>query len=325
MRRPSRQADDDRDLDDVRPVEHERPLDDERPVDLTPEEEAEIGHQAEPRLPVVFELVRRHGIQELQRPVMSLWWSGVAAGMSIGFSVLAQALLIRYLPEAAWTPLLSSFGYCVGFVLVIMAGQQLFTTNTLTAVAPLLASPSLLTLGLLARLWSVVLLANIAGACLFALFVGKTALLAPELMEQIFAISHHAVEMPATVLVVRGIGAGFLIASLVWILAREEESHFLVIVLITYLVSLGGFAHVVAGSVEAAFLVFDGRISAQQALGGFVAPALAGNVIGGTVLFALLAYAQIAVEMNAAPKEKPADPPAGAAAQAGGARLAADR
>ncbi len=312
MRQPSPPGDE-RSLDDDRPLEHELPLDDERPVDLTPEEEAEIVHQSELRLPVVFELVRRHGIQELQRPVMSLWWSGVAAGMSIGFSVLSQALLIRYLPDAAWSPLLSSFGYCVGFVLVIMAGQQLFTTNTLTAVAPLLASPSLLTLGLLARLWTVVLLANIAGACLFALFVGKTDVLAPELMEQIFAISHHAVEMPASVLVVRGIVAGFLIASLVWILAREEGSHVLLIVMITYLVSLGEFTHVVAGSVEAAFLVFDGRISAQQALAGFLAPALAGNVIGGTVLFALLAYAQIAVEMSDAPKGKPATPPAGAA------------
>ncbi len=283
-----------------RPGRHDpaHPLHEESSVDLTPEEEDEIVEQTDVRLPVVFEIVRRHGVQEMQRPVMSLWWSGVAAGLSIGFSVLSQALLTLFLPEAAWSPLVAKLGYSVGFVLVIMAGQQLFTENTLTAVAPLLANPGLHTLRLLARLWSVVLLANMAGACLFALFITQTPVLMDGLHEEVAIISRHALSMEPATLLSRGIVAGFLIASLVWILARADNDRLAMIVLITWLVALGDLAHIVAGTVEAAFLVFVGEANPLDALIAFILPTLAGNVIGGTVLFTLLAYAQIAEEMR---------------------------
>ena len=279
-----------------------RSLGEENPVDLTPEEEEEIVEQVEPRPPVVFEIVRRRGEHELLRPATSLWWSGIAAGLSIGFSVLSQAWLMQLLPDVGWAPLISCLGYSVGFVLVIMAGQQLFTENTLTAVAPLLASPRWRTLALLARLWSVVLLANIVGACLFALFLVATPVLANGVLEQVAIISRHAVSISPAALVAKGIVAGFLVASLVWILARSDGARLPTIVLITWLIALGDLAHVVAGSVEAAFLVFMGELQPIAAFVDFLLPTLVGNVLGGTVLFTLLAYAQIAEEIRSEPE-----------------------
>jgi len=57
--------------------------------------------------------VRRLGEEEMARPVTSLWWSGVAAGLSISFSLLAQAILQTQPADAPWRPLVSSLGYSV--------------------------------------------------------------------------------------------------------------------------------------------------------------------------------------------------------------------
>jgi formate-nitrite transporter family protein len=49
---------------------------------------------------------------------------------------------------------------------------------------------------------------------------------------------------------------------------------------------------VAAESAETFLLLFAGQIEIARALGALIAPALIGNVIGGTGLFALLAYAK---------------------------------
>src|ERR1700754_3340664 len=88
---------------------------------------------------VIYEVIRRQGEDELRRTSSGLAWSGLAAGLSMGFSLIAQGLLHTYLPDAQWKPLLTKFGYSVGFLIVIIGRQQLFTENTLTPIIPLMA------------------------------------------------------------------------------------------------------------------------------------------------------------------------------------------
>ena len=132
-------------------------------------EERAIAEHA--RLPVrtVYQIVRQEGQEQMERPAVSLWWSGFAGGLSISFSLLGQAALTRGLPQAPWTPLVASFGYSVGFLMVILARQQLFTETTITVVLPLLADFSRRNLVLLARMWGLVLAANLAGTLIAAL------------------------------------------------------------------------------------------------------------------------------------------------------------
>src|SRR5690349_23986454 len=98
----------------------------------------------------------------MARPFFSLWWSGVAAGLSISFSLLAQAILQTHLPDAPWQPLVVSFGYCVGFIMAVLSRQQLFTESTITAV-------TWDNVGRMMRLWAIVLAANLAGTLFAAL------------------------------------------------------------------------------------------------------------------------------------------------------------
>jgi hypothetical protein len=48
---------------------------------------------------VVHETIRREGEEELKRSASALAWSGLAAGLSMGFSLVAEALFVAYLPD----------------------------------------------------------------------------------------------------------------------------------------------------------------------------------------------------------------------------------
>ena len=66
----------------------------------------------------------------------------------------------------------------------------------------------------------------------------------------------------------------------------------------SYLIALADAAHIVAGSVEAFVLLVNGELGLGAMLGGFTLPVLVGNIVGGTVLFAMLSYAQVMKEIE---------------------------
>ena len=267
------------------------------PEEMTEREVVDIEERSTPRSPVIYEIVRRHGEEEMARPTVSLWWSGVAAGLSISFSLLAEAILQMHLPDAPWRPLVSSFGYSVGFLMVSLGRQQLFTENTITVVLPVMADFSLSNLGKLGRMWSVVFAANMAGTLIAALFCTFTPVITPELRLAMLEISRHAVAGGWVELFFRGITAGFLIAAMVWLIPSADTAQFHVVTLMTYLIAIGGFAHIVAGSVEAFLLVLNGELGLGAMLANFTTPVLLGNIFGGTVLFAVLSHAQVMEEI----------------------------
>jgi formate/nitrite transporter FocA (FNT family) len=84
----------------------------------------------------------------------------------------------------------------------------------------------------------------------------------------------------------------------VWLLPGAERTQLHVIALVTWLIAVGGFTHIVAGSMEAYLLVLAGDWAWWQMLSQFLLPVLIGNMIGGTALFALLSYAQVMEEIE---------------------------
>jgi formate/nitrite transporter FocA (FNT family) len=65
----------------------------------------------------------------------------------------------------------------------------------------------------------------------------------------------------------------------------------------TWLIAVGGFTHIVAGSMESYLLLLSGEWVWWHMLAAFMVPVLIGNMIGGTALFALIAYAQVMDEI----------------------------
>src|SRR3954454_18053836 len=133
------------------------------------DKEAKAGDEHIPEGEVIYRAIRQDGDHALGEPSASLAWSGLAAGLSMGFSLGGEGLLKAHLPEAVWTPLVSKFGYALGFLMVVLGRQQLFTEQTLTAMLPLFSARR--TPGIAAnvgRLWLIVLVANLGGAAAFA-------------------------------------------------------------------------------------------------------------------------------------------------------------
>ncbi len=246
----------------------------------------------------VYSIILREGQEEMTRPIASLWWSGVAAGIGISTSVLGEAILRTNLGSGhPYLSAIESLGYSFGFVLVILSRLQLFTENTITVILPLLAKPTAHHLTCTARLWAVVLIANFAGTFFTAAITVHGNILAPDVLASVFEISRHLAQVPPSDSLLRGIPAGFFIAALVWMLPSAKGFEILVIVMFTWLIAAGEFTHVIAGSNEVFNLVLAGELGFVTALTHHIAPVLIGNIIGGTGLFAMLAYGQVRHEI----------------------------
>ena len=282
----------DRSNNDKRRGQGKRPL-----KGIDKQEIRDIEEMSSPRAPVIYEVVRRLGDEEMERPITSLWWSGVSAGLSISFSLLAQAILEMHLPDTPWRLLVAGFGYCVGFLMVILGRQQLFTESTITAVLPVLSKVSWQSIWGMARIWLIVLIANLTGTLFAAMFCTFTPVLPADLLAGMLKISSALLSLGWWNMAFRGVTSGFLIAAMVWMIPSAENAKFLVITLMTYLIAIGGFTHIVAGSMEAHMLVLNGEWEWWQMLGQFLLPVLLGNMIGGTALFALISYAQVMEEI----------------------------
>ncbi len=264
---------------------------------LDEKEREEVDELRRARAPVHYEVIRQEGEVELERPVASLWWSGIAAGLAISASVFSEGFFHTHLPDTPWRPLVENFGYCFGFVLVIVGGFQLFTEQTVKAILPLLSERSWQNFKRTARLWGIVLAANLVGAFAAAVFATFGNVVSAEHISAFLEISRPIAAHGFVEAMTRGIPAGFLIGALAWMMPNAEGSKFWVIIIVTYAIALGEFAHVVAGSAEIFLLLVGGEISVVKAFGGLLVPVLLGNVFGGTALFALIAYAQVQEEM----------------------------
>jgi formate-nitrite transporter family protein len=267
-------------------------------ADIDSDKEAQVHRHESVSSSVIFEAIRREGEHELLRPASAIWWSGVAAGLAISTSVLCKGFLVSILPEEDWAPAVSNLGYTVGFLIVILGRMQLFTENTITPILPLFLTPTRAKVLQIARLWCIVFAANLFG-CMAAALVLVFGHIVPDVrLEGILSVSRHYAEATAFDHFAWGIPAGFLIAALVWVLPRlESAGEVLMIVIVTYVIGLGGMSHVVAGSTELFILVVRGELGITAAILGGIMPAFVGNVLGGTGIFVALTYAQLREEI----------------------------
>jgi formate/nitrite transporter FocA (FNT family) len=240
----------------------------------------------------VFETVRGEGEDELERPVLSLWWSGIAAGIALSTSVLAEAVLHRVFAGSPAQEVISAFGYAIGFVLVILARLQLFTENTISVVLPVLAEPTGDKLWRSARLWAVVLVANLVGTFATAFIALQFGTTSPENTAAMLEVSCKVLEQSGWTGFFHAVPAGFYIAAIVWMLPSSKSFEFFTILSFAWLIAAGGFAHVIVGSAEVFLLVVHGELGFWSGFSTILLPILAGNIIGGTGLFAFLAYGQ---------------------------------
>jgi formate/nitrite transporter FocA (FNT family) len=231
--------------------------------------------------------------EEMTRPAVELALSGVAAGLGISFSFLAVALLHPHVaPERA--ALVAGLAYPLGFIYVVLGRHQLFTENTLEPVLPVLERPTTAAFRRLVRLWAIVLPANLVGAALFALVAARTPMLDDWWHGPLIDVARTATDGGAWLVFYRAVFAGWLVALMAWLLAatRETFSQIVLVWLTTAPIAALGFKHSIAGATEAFYRGFVGDTTLAHMMTSFELPALAGNIVGGIVLVALVNHGQ---------------------------------
>lgn len=252
----------------------------------------EALHHRSPSAETVHHTILLEGREELKRPTSALAWSGLAAGLSMGFSLVAEGLLRATLPEREWATAVSKLGYAVGFLFVTLGRQQLFTESTLVAALPAFHDRSGKTIAAMLRLWTIVLIMNLVGALAFAAFAANTNVFPADAREAFAEIGHEAIRHTFVDDLLKGIVGGWLVALMVWLLPASESAKFWTILLTTYLVAFGELTHIIAGSVETFYLVASGAATFSDYVTGYMVPVLIGNTIGGVVFVAAINHAQ---------------------------------
>ena len=260
---------------------------------LTAEEKHDVTKNQPPRAAVLHEIIRLQGDMELERSIAALFWSALAAGLTMGLSLMGMGLLNSRLPDGDGFKVIASFGYCAGFLAVILSRQQLFTENTLTAVLPIMSKPTIKNFGRLLRLWAVVLVGNLMGTLLVAYVMLHLPIFDTQTDKAFLEIGRKVMENDASQMFAKGIISGWMIATMVWMIPSMESAKMWIIILITYLMALGDFTHIVVGTAEVSYLVFAGELPWKDFWLIFAGPTLAGNIIGGSFIFALISHAQI--------------------------------
>lgn len=235
------------------------------------------------------------GLEQLRRPGLSLAFASVAAGMIVGFSAMAVAVVLASMDESQSDlsrRIATALVYPLGFVVCILSGAQLFTEHTATAFYPVLDKQA--SFKQLVRLWAIVITGNLTGAgiCAALLYAADEVVGA---RNGYIEIGHHLVDFSSFGLLVSAVLAGWLMALGAWLavssprtIAQITEIYFA-----TFLIGIGGLHHSIAGSVEMfTALLMSSQITPPMAV-RFIAIALLGNLIGGSCFVALLNYGHI--------------------------------
>ena len=259
------------------------------------DEQKEVEARQRPRSAVIFETIRREGEDEYERASSSLFFSALAAGGSMTFSMITMGVIQAHLADTPWRELVASFGYTIGFLIVILGRQQLFTENTLTPLLPLFYDPKRWRYQQLARLWGLILAGNLLAALVSAALVAFSGAFPADSLRAFDELARSAALHPFGILFAKAIFAGWLIALMVWLLPLAEGAAVFVIVALTYVVAAAGFGHIIAGSVEAMYGAWRGVLSWGDVV-AFVIPTFLGNSIGGVAFVAAITTAEIASE-----------------------------
>ncbi|WP_137287954.1 formate/nitrite transporter family protein [Natronorubrum halophilum] len=236
----------------------------------------------------IFQRVTATAGEEVGRSKRLLFFSGLAAGLSVGATFLARAALTAAYPDDP-----SGVGnllYPIGFIIIVLGNYQLFTENTLTPVTLVLTR--LASLPQLLRLWTIVLTANVIGAGVVAFILARTGVLDPAIAETASEFGEHAMSTSWSALFYKGVFAGGLVATMVWVVhaARDTISRFLIVYIIMILIPIAHLFHCIVGACEVLFLVFNGQAELLVAFSDFFVPVVLGNTVGGLVFVALVNY-----------------------------------
>ena len=239
----------------------------------------------------IYRRTKEEGARRLERPLLEVVSTALAAGFDIIAGVVALGILGGSLESTTGlgpAHVVGSVGFGIGFVFLVVGRGELFTENFLVPIAGLDHRRGSSWLGL-AKLWVTSPLFNIFGGLVMILLLSTHGVL-PTGTAQTFARNADKLHAHGSLtLFISAIFAGALITAMTWFVEGQESMLVRVVVawMAGALLALGSFNHVIVATLE---LIFGYRFGAHFAstfiLGNFFLAA-AGNMVGGIGLVTL--------------------------------------
>jgi formate transporter len=237
--------------------------------------------------------VKEFCVVKAQIPLLSLAMLGMLAGAFIGLGALMFTLVASDATLGfAATRLLGGLGFSLGLVLVTVAGAELFTGNNLLAMG--WADGCVSTRQVL-RNWVVVCGCNFVGAAGLALLVwlsGHAGMNDGSVGRTVVRIAMAKAQLPIAEAFFRGVLCNVLVCMAVWMAlsGRNVTDKVVAIVFPITAFVAAGFEHSIANMyIMPLAMLLGAPIDAVDVARNLV-PVIAGNLVGGSVLVALVYY-----------------------------------
>lgn len=239
----------------------------------------------------------RMGFRDYERSNLGLSLSAFTAGLEVGFSVMLMGILHAMFNgkvDSDILHLIIAAGYPLGFIFVIIGRSELFTEQTALAILPVLNGKA--SIKELLRLWGFVILGNLVGGLLFALFITWIGPESGRIPKESFEhIAKAMIEPSWQITLGSAILAGWMMGLLGWLISsvRESISHITIVIFITLIIGIGGLHHSIVGNIEVlSGLMVSDSITFSDYF-NFLVFAILGNVIGGAFFVSVLKYTQM--------------------------------
>ncbi len=246
--------------------------------------------------------VEHVGTKKAHLPFTTTLMLGILGGGFVSLGAMYQLVVLGnpFLSQGA-AAILSPVFFSMGYMLALLAGTEVFTTNNLLVMS--WASKKISSQHLI-RNWSLVLLANavgVAGVVIMFILSGQAGVHDGALIKTAVSISSEQLSFTPTQIFFQGVIGNLLLCSAVWVAmaGRTVTDKTLGMILPISAVYAGGFQHCTGNMFNMLLAVLAGSIQNDAALGADISLTQAlfsfflvasGNIVGGGVLIALVYY-----------------------------------
>ena len=244
----------------------------------------------------IFNEQVRTGLAEHNRSPGGLLVSAIAAGLEVGFTLFLTGIVLTLFMDQADSPQMHiwlALTYPIGFIFVVIGRSELFTEHTTLAVIPVLNGST--TFGSLMKTWGLIFTGNIIGGYLMALILTN---IGPSMgiisVDAFHMLARKMVDLEWDLMLGSSIIAGWLMGLLSWLVTSSQEtiSRIVMVLMVTFLIGMGGLHHSIVGSIEVFAGVLTDGVSGADYLHFQIWTTL-GNIIGGVVFVSLIKFSTI--------------------------------
>jgi formate/nitrite transporter len=244
----------------------------------------------------VAALVKKSGIKKAGLPLLPQMMLSMLGGAFIGLGALYY-VIVRSDPTLGYAAkqVLGGGVFCLGLIMVVVAGAELFTGNNLLVMA---RAHGLITSKQVLRNWSIVLLGNLIGAAGLAVLVylaDHAAMNDGEVGHAYMKVAASKASLPFWTAFFRGVLCNSLVCLGVW-MSMAGRSVFDKVIALVFPISAfiaAGFEHSVANFYFFSMALLLEHGASATMLGGMARNLVAvvlGNVVGGGVMVGLVYY-----------------------------------